>query len=259
MAKGNQLNHLAIIPDGNTRWADANRLPAAVGYQKGVERVVELTRHARTLGIHTLTFWGLSTENWINRPKQELEFLTLLFLRNIDAHIKDALENGVRICHLGRKDRLPKRLLNKMMEAEDKTKHNDKHFLNMALDYGGQDEIVRTTEKVLADVQAGKIELANLGNTVREIGKQKLSLFASYLDNGWQPYPFPDFIIRTSGEVRLSGFMPLQSAYSEFFFEPKFFPDLSPKLLEAAIEEYHSRSRRFGGGHKKAGAVGSGQ
>lgn len=246
----NRLNHLAIIPDGNTRWAAANKLPAIVGYQKGTERVVELTRHARTLGIHTLTFWGLSTENWLHRPKKELDFLVLLFLKAIDDHIKDALKNGVRIVHLGRKDRLPKRLLEKMTEAEDKTKHNEKHILNMALDYGGQDEIIRASQKVASDIKAGKIAEEDLTKTVREIGKQKLSLFGTYLDNGWQPYPFPDFIIRTSGEVRLSGFMPLQSAYSELYFEPKFFPDLSPKLLEEAIDIFHQRSRRFGGGHK---------
>lgn len=252
MSQGaNQLNHLAIIPDGNTRWAAANKLPAIVGYQKGTERVVELTKYARTLGIHTLTFWGLSTENWAHRPKSELEFLTMLFLKNIDDHIKDALENGVRIVHLGRKDRLPKKLIEKIGQAEEKTGHNSKHFLNMALDYGGQDEIIRTTKKILAEIDAGKVKADELGETVREIGKQKLSKFASYLDNGWQPYPFPDFIIRTSGETRLSGFMPLQSAYSEFYFEPKFFPDLSPEKLKEAIDNYYHRQRRFGGGHSQ--------
>jgi undecaprenyl diphosphate synthase len=256
MAKSsNQLNHLAIIPDGNTRWAAANRLPAIVGYQKGTDRVVELTKHARTLGIHTLTFWGLSTENWQHRPKKELEFLVLLFQKNIDDHIKDALENGVRIVHLGRKDRLPKRLMDKISEAEQKTKDNDKYFLNMALDYGGQDEIIRASQKIASEVKEGKLKIEDLEETVREIGKQKVSRFASYLDNGWQPYPFPDFIIRTSGEERLSGFMPVQSAYSELYFEPKFFPDLSPELLEAALEKYQHRQRRFGGGHKDESAA----
>lgn len=246
----NPLHHLAIIPDGNTRWSNARKLPAFLGYQEGTKRVVELTRYARKLGIHTLTFWGLSTENWINRPKQELDFLVILFQKTIDEHLKDAMENGVKIVHLGSKDRLPKSLMDKINNAEEKTKDNDKYILNLALDYGGHDELNRAMAKAQKDINEGKITFADLSTEVKKIGKQTWTKFATYLDNGNQPYPFPDFIIRTSGEVRLSGFMPWQSAYSEFYFEPSFFPDFSPEKLDAAIEIFHTRKRNFGGGHK---------
>lgn len=246
----NQLNHLAIIPDGNTRWASAKNLPAFLGYQEGTKRVVELTRHARKIGIHTLTFWGLSTENWINRPKQELDFLVILFQKTIEEHLRDAMENGVKIVHLGNKDRLPKSLIDKIIDAEEKTKDNDKYILNLALDYGGHDELMRAMKKSQEDIQSGKITSDDLGVVVKKFGKQNWTKFATYLDNGNQPFPFPDFIVRTSGEVRLSGFMPWQSAYSEFFFEPVFFPDFTPEKLDQAIEVYHNRKRNFGGGHK---------
>ncbi len=250
--KANQLHHLAIIPDGNTRWAKAKKLPEIVGYQRGLDRVVELTRHVRTLGIHTLTFWGLSTENWAHRPKNELEFLVVIFSRAIDEHVKDALDNGVRIVHLGRKDRLPKKLIDKISAAEEKTAINTKYFLNIALDYGGHDELIRATQKIIADVAAGKLNPSQLDEVIRNLDdKQKVTRYSQYLDNGDQPYPFPDFIIRTSGEIRLSGFMPWQSTYSEFYFEPAFFPDLSPAKLEAAIEVFKQRQRRFGGGHSR--------
>lgn len=245
----NTLNHLAIIPDGNTRWSDRRNLPAFIGYQEGTKRVVELTRHVRKLGIHTLSFWGLSTENWINRPKKELEFLVLLFQKTIDEHLKDALENGVRICHLGRKDRLPESLIKKIRDAEEKTKDNQKYVLNLALDYGGHDELYRASLKIQSDITAGKITAEDLNKEVKKIGKQNLTLMGTYMDNGDQPYPFPDFIVRTSGEVRLSGFMPYQSAYSEFYFEESLFPDFSPEKLDAAIAIYNQRTRRFGGGH----------
>lgn len=247
----NQLNHLGIIPDGNTRWAKANNLPAFTGYRKGMQRVVELTRHARKLGIHTLTMWGLSTENWKNRPQKELNFLVTLFIKTIDEHIKDALEEGVRIVHLGNKSNLPQKLIAKMTEAEEKTRNNTKYVLNLALDYGGHDEIIRATKKIINDVLGGKLNPDTLGDALHgENGKMKRSVYSEYLDTAGQPYPFPDFIIRTSGEIRLSGFLPWQSVYSELHFEPCLFPDFSPEKLEKAIETYNSRKRRFGGGHK---------
>lgn len=246
----NKLKHLAIIPDGNTRWAKSNKLPVFEGYRKGMSRVVEISRHSRKLGIHTLTMWGLSTENWQYRPKAELEFLTKLFMKTIDDYIKDAEQEDVKIIHLGRKDRLPKKLLDKIKKAEDKTRSNQTHILNIALDYGGHDEILRTITKIINDIQSGKLKSENLSNNIDGGEKIKRTIFSNYLDTGDQPYPFPDFIIRTSGEMRLSGFFPWQSVYSELHFEKCFFPDFNSQKLESAIKTFNKRKRRFGGGHK---------
>ena len=226
------LNHLAIIPDGNTRWAKANHKQTFEGYQLGFQRGIELARHARTLGIHTLTFWGLSTENWLNRPKLELEFIVDSALRLSNEYFADAQRDNVRIIHLGRRDRLPKRLLQRLAYIEEATFTNDAHVMNLALDYGGRDELVRAAARVATSGETPTYEALEAA-----------------LDTAGQPYPNPDFIVRTSGETRLSGFMPWQSAYSEFYFEPAFFPDFTVDKLETAVAEYQRRQRRFGGGH----------
>jgi len=245
-----KLKHLAIIPDGNTRWAKSNNLPVFEGYKKGMKRVVEISRHSRKLGIHTLTMWGLSTENWQHRPKLELEFLIKLFMKTIDDYIKDAKQEDVKIIHLGKKDRLPKNLIHKVTRAEDETKNNRSHVLNIALDYGGHDEIIRTVTKIVTDIQTKEISVEDLSKETEKEGKMRKTVFSSYLDTGDQPNPFPDFIIRTSGEMRLSGFFPWQSVYSELHFEPCFFPDFTPEKLDNAIKIFNKRKRRFGGGHK---------
>lgn len=248
--KNNSLNHLAIIPDGNNRWAIENGLSTYEGYQSGLNRIVEISRYSRKLGIHTLTLWGLSTENWQSRPKIELEFLIKLFIKTIDEYISDAQKEDVKIVHLGRKDRLPKKLLDKIADAEIKTKNNTKYILNIALDYGGHDEIFRAIEKVVEDIQLGNIKVSNLRNVIGQGDGTKKTVFSNYLDTGDQPYPFPDLIIRTSGEVRTSGFLPWQSIYSEFHFEHCFFPDFTTKKLDEGVKIFNSRKRRFGGGHK---------
>lgn len=246
----NSLNHLAIIPDGNTRWAQTNGFSIQKGYQSGLNRIGEISRYSRKLGIHTLTLWGLSTENWQVRPKAELEFLIKLFIKIFDEHIGDAQKENVKIVHLGRKDRLPKKLLHKIADAEMRTKNNTKHILNIALDYGGHDEIIRAIEKVVNDVKLDKIKVADLKNVIEQDDGTRKTVFSNYLDTGSQPYPFPDLIIRTSGEIRTSGFLPWQSIYSEFHFEKSFFPDFTTKKLDKGIKIYNSRKRRFGGGHK---------
>ncbi len=225
----NQLNHLAIIPDGNTRWAKANNRSPFDGYLEGKARFLELVKHTRKLGIHTTTFWGLSTENWRHRPKLELDFLVRTFIETVDAWVMEAQEQDVKIIHLGNKTRLPKKMLDKLIQAEQATKDNKTFVTNLALDYGGHDEIMRAIERRQADPTPGLLE--------------------DYLDTAGQVYPNPDFIIRTSGEIRLSGFMPWQSAYSEFYFEPVLFPDFTPEKLDVALAEFHHRHRRFGGGH----------
>ena len=219
--------HIAIIPDGNRRWAKERSLSTFEGHKKGYQVGIEVARACRQFGIHTLTFWGFSTENW-QRSKEEVAYLMRIYEMFIDQHLAEAKRDGVRIIHLGRKDRLPKRLIEKLKKAEKETVGNTKHIFNLALDYGGRDEIVRAINKWHSKEKITEDE------------------FAKFLDTAGQPYPYPDLIIRTSGEKRLSGFLPWQGEYAELYFFKKHFPDLTPADIKKAILEYSRRERRFG-------------
>jgi len=247
MAASQLPQHVAIIPDGNRRWAKAHSLPPLAGHQRGFDAAVKVARHARQLGIHTLTLWGWSTENW-NRTQKEMDYLFEIFIKMTDKYLKEARTENVKIVHLGRKDRLPPKLIAKIKQAEAETSQNTKHILNLALDYGGQDEILRAIKKFQAAIVSGKVRLDEADQEVgRYHDKYPYYLFKDYLDTANQPYPYPDLIIRTSGEYRLSGYLLWQSAYAELYFEQKHFPDFTPKLLDLALEEYTQRKRRFGG------------
>lgn len=225
-------DHLAIIPDGNRRWARARGLHTLAGHKAGFDRAVELARSARDMGIHTVTLWGFSTENW-DRTEEEINYLMKLYEKLIDDYLKEANRDNVRIIHLGRKDRIPKALLKKITYAEDKTGNNDKYIMNVAIDYGGQDDIIRAAQNMIKDkVDAEKVDK---------------ELFEKYLDTHDQPYPYVDLMIRTSGEQRTSGFLLWQSAYTETYWEGCHFPDFSPEKLRDAILDYSRRRRRFGG------------
>ena len=219
------IKHLALIPDGNRRWAKAKGLPTLIGHQRGFDRANELVKEARNLGIKIVTLWAFSTENW-KRSQEEVGYLMELYLKMIDRHLKEALENSTRIIHIGRKDRINERLRNKIQAAEEKTKDFTKYYLVIALDYGGRDEIIRAIN------QKEHLTEENIGR---------------YLDTKALPYPNPDLIIRTSGEYRMSGFMLWQSAYSEYYFSQKHFPDFSKEDLHQAVLEFNQRKRRFGG------------
>jgi len=227
----NLPKHIAIIPDGNRRWAKEERLPTFEGHKKGFNQAIEIGKKARELGIKVLTFWAFSTENW-KRTKEEISYLMDLYYQMIEINIKDALKEKIRIIHLGRKDRISNKLRLKIMEAEEKTKNFDKYYLAIALDYGGRDEIIRTINKI----NQSKISIKNFS-------EEKINQF---LDTKDLPHPSPDLVIRTSGEIRTSGFMIWQAAYSEWIFYPKYFPDFTPFDLEKCIEEYKKRKRRFG-------------
>lgn len=239
--------HIALIPDGNRRWAKANGLPAFEGHRRGFARVVPLVRATRDFGIHTLTLWAFSTENW-NRSPEEITYLMKLYESLIDENLAEAKKEGARIYHLGRKERIPESLAKKIRQAEEETKDNKKYVLNVALDYGGQDEILRATEKIAAAVSKGKITTEKLHQIDRGgAHDQPYYFYRFFLDTGDQPYPYPDLIIRTSGEQRLSGLMSWQSAYAELYFERNHFPDFTPEKLRTAILDYSQRERRFGG------------
>ena len=225
-------DHIAVIPDGNRRWARARGVHTLQGHKKGFENAVKLAEVARDWGIHTFTLWCFSTENW-DRTKEEIAYLMRLYEKMVDEYLEQALKNGVRIIHLGRKDRLTQKLLEKIAVAEEKTNNNKKHILNIALDYGGHDDIIRATQKMIKD-----------GVSAEDVDK---SLFEKYLDTHSQPYPYVDLMIRTSGEQRTSGFLLWQSEYNEFYWENGHFPDFGPERLKAAVLDYSRRRRRFGG------------
>jgi len=225
-------NHLAIIPDGNRRWARARNLPAFEGHRRGFDITPEIARACRDFGIHTLTIWAFSTENW-DRSRQEIAFLMKKYEDFVDQHLKEAKKEGVRIFHLGRKDRIPESLLERLNNAEKETQNNSKYILNIALDYGGKDEILRATLKMFTQNPESK--------TLDE------EIYKKYLDTNDQPYPEVDLVIRSSGEQRFSGLMSWQAAYAEFFWLTDHFPEFTPEKLKEIILDYSRRRRRFGG------------
>lgn len=218
-------NHVAIIPDGNRRWAKEKGKNTYEGHKKGFEELIKIARKARNLGIKVFTVWAFSTENW-KRSKEEVGYLMKLYEVMLDKYLSEALKDEVRIIHLGRKDRINDSLKNKIINIEEKTKNFDKSFLCIALDYGGRDEIVRG--------------IRNSKSAIEELN------FNKYLDTKDLPFPDPDLIIRTGGEQRVSGFMLWQSQYSELVFEKKYLPDYSDKDFEKTIIEFTKRQRRFG-------------
>lgn len=228
--------HLVIIPDGNRRWAKLHNLPPFEGHRRGFEITTKIARAVREFGIHTLTIWAFSTENW-DRSKEEIRYLMKMYEWFIDKHLNEAKKDKVRLVHLGRKDRLPETLIKKISQAEAETKNNDKNILNIALDYGGRDELLRVIKKIIDD------------NVPTE--KINEELVKTYLDTQNQPFPYPDLLIRTSGEQRTSGIFPWQGSYVELYFEKSHFPDLTPAKIRDAIIDYSSRDRRFGGDSKK--------
>src|SRR3989344_263120 len=220
------LNHIAIIPDGNRRWARQRGLPTFEGHRRGFEVVRKILNRVWKTDINTVTLWALSTEN-MNRTKKELNYLMKLFEKMIDDNLKDAVKKKIKVTHLGRKDRLPKRLLEKITKTEQKTENYDSKHLNIAMDYGGRNEVVRAIKKI----HNSKFRIQNLSE----------ENFNQFLDTGEQPYPNPDLIIRTGGDQRVSGFMIWQAAYSEYYFLDKYLPDMTVEDLEKAIDDFYKR------------------
>ena len=226
--KVNIPNHVAIIPDGNRRWAKQRHLTSFQGHQKGFDTLLEIGKKAREMGIKVLTIWAFSTENW-QRSKGEVAYLMDLYEKMLDKFEKDALKEQIRIIHLGRKDRINKRLKNKIVKIEETTKKFNKSYLNIALDYGGRDEMIRAINKV--KTQDNVFTQEQLSNN---------------LDTQFLPYPDLDLIIRTGYEHRLSGFMLWQSQYSEIMFVDKYLPDFSALDFEKIINDFVNIKRRFG-------------
>jgi len=226
--------HVAIIMDGNGRWAAARGLPRGEGHRRGVEALRKTVRAAGELGICYLTIFSFSAENW-SRPAAEIRDLMGLLRRFIRNDLAELHRNGVKVRVIGERRDLEPEILGLLEEAEALTRDNDALTLVVAFNYGARQEIARAAARLAAEVKAGRIEPEAV--TADLLGK---NLDAPDL-------PDPDLIIRTSGELRLSNFLLWQAAYSELVFVPTYWPDFDRAALEDAIAEYHRRERRFGG------------
>jgi undecaprenyl diphosphate synthase len=232
--------HVAIIMDGNGRWAAARGLPRSEGHRRGLEALRRTVRAAGDLGIGILTIFSFSSENW-TRPPSEIRDLMGLLRRFIRNDLAELHHNGVHVRVIGERDDLDPEIRRLLEEAEDLTRDNDKLTLVVAFNYGARHEIARAAQRLAAEVAAGR--LAVDGVTVESL--------AARLDT--PDLPDPDLIIRTSGEQRLSNFLLWQAAYSELVFVPTYWPDFDQATLEGAIAEYRRRERRFGGLIAKTG------
>jgi undecaprenyl diphosphate synthase len=240
-------DHVAIIPDGNRRWARARGWHTFKGHKQGFDRVPELVRVGREMGIHTMTLWAFSTENW-NRTKEEIGYLMKMYEEMVEKNLREAHKYEARIIHLGRKDRIPASLLKKVVKAEGETRGYKKHVLNIALDYGGHDEIIRAVGRIISESRIQNPEFRIDQEVGKYRGEYAIYKFAEYLDTREQPYPYVDLVIRTSGEQRTSGLLSWQTAYAEYYFLAEHFPDFTKEKLEEAVMEFSRRRRRFGGG-----------
>jgi len=226
--------HVAIIMDGNGRWARKRSLPRIAGHHEGMKVVRKITKLANQIGVKTLTLYAFSTENW-KRPKTEVDYLMKLPEEFLDTFLPELIEENVQVRMMGYKDQLPAYTIRAVDKAIEDTKKNDGLILNFALNYGSRAEIIDAVRSVLTDCKSGIIK-------ENEIDEE---LFSSYLMTA--KMPDPDLLIRTSGEIRLSNFMLWQVAYTEFWFTDVLWPDFSETDFLTAIEAYQSRQRRFGG------------
>ncbi|MGD2207006.1 MAG: polyprenyl diphosphate synthase [Anaerolineae bacterium] len=222
--------HVAIIMDGNGRWAKARGLPRLAGHRAGTENLRPVLEASVELGIEILTIWAFSTENW-RRPETEVRGLLLILERMIKRELRELHKQGVKLRHLGRLDRLPEQLQKQVLDAIDLTKDNERIVLNVAFDYGGRAEIVQAVRRIIRD-----------GIHPEDVDEEFIS---GYMYTAGQPDP--DLIIRTGGELRTSGFMLWQSAYTEYYVTSTFWPDFDRDELYRALLEFNQRDRRFGG------------
>ncbi|MGO7203550.1 isoprenyl transferase [Rhizobium ruizarguesonis] len=236
--------HVAIIMDGNGRWAKQRGLPRTMGHRKGVEAVRETVRAAGAVGIKYLTLFAFSSENW-RRPEAEVSDLLGLLKAFIRRDLAELHRQNVRIKVIGDRHSLRSDIFGLLLEAEETTKDNTALTLVIAFNYGSRDEIARAAVSLARDVEAGRLRAQDITT----------ALINARLDTAG--IPDPDLIIRTSGEERLSNFLLWQAAYSEFIFLPEYWPDFTPEIFRSALETFASRDRRFGGLSSQAAAVGT--
>ena len=222
--------HVAIIMDGNGRWAKSRGMPRLAGHRAGTENLRPILEASVEFGIEILTIWAFSTENW-RRPEAEVKGLLRILERMIQRELRELHKQGVRLRHIGQMDRLPGRLQKQVKDAIELTKDNDRIVLNVAFDYGGRAEIVHAVQQII-----------RAGIAADEVNEELLS---AHMYTAGQPDP--DLIIRTGGDLRTSGFMLWQSAYTEYYITPTFWPDFGREELFQSLVAFGQRDRRFGG------------
>lgn len=227
------LKHIAIIMDGNGRWALKRGLPRTAGHKRGAEVVIDIAKAAKEVGIKYLTLYAFSTENW-KRPKEEVDTLMDLLRQYLSRDLEELTKNDIRICFIGERQMLAADILEKMQNIEEKTKNNKSATLQIALSYGSRAEIVHAAKSIAQKIKDGDM-------SIESIDEQTLSdmLYTKGI-------PDPDILIRTGGEQRLSNYLLWQLAYAEFFFTPTPWPDFSKEELRQIIETYQKRERRYG-------------
>lgn len=227
-------NHVAFIMDGNGRWAKKRGLPRLFGHNAGTEALKKIVMESKKMGIPCISFYAFSTENW-KRPQDEVDGLMKLLVKFLRSEIDEIHENNIKINVLGDYKKLPAFQVSEIEAALEKTKNNTEMDFNIALNYGGRDEILTAVKRIAEDYKNERIVLDDIDD----------KYFADNLYT--KGMPEPDLLIRTSGEQRLSNFMLWQMAYTEFVFESVFWPDFTPEVYRKAIEKYQERNRRFGG------------
>ena len=225
--------HIAIIMDGNRRWARKKMLPVKLGHKQGAETLKKIVRYANKIGLKYISVYAFSTENW-KRSEEEVNDLMFLLESYLDDFAKEADTENIVIKVIGRREELSERLLDKIDKTVERTKDNTGTVFSIALNYGGRDEIVHSVKEISKKVLDGTVK-------VEEINEKMISenLYTNYM-------PDPDLLIRTSGEIRTSNFMPWQIVYSEYLFVEKLWPDFEESDLDDAIKEYQKRNRKFG-------------
>ncbi len=226
--------HLAIIMDGNGRWAEKRGLPRSVGHRQGASAVRKVIANCLDFNIPILTLYAFSTENW-KRPKKEITYLLKLFERTLSIEKTNLIRNNIKINFIGRLDNLPNLLTEKMKELHESTKKNSKLILNIAINYSGRTEIIDAFKSIALKIAKKKLNFEEINeNTIRD------NLYTQNL-------PDPDLLIRTAGEMRISNFMIWQIAYTELWVTPVFWPDFDKNNLIEAIKNYQKRVRKYGG------------
>jgi undecaprenyl diphosphate synthase len=225
--------HVAVIMDGNGRWAKKRGLDRIAGHRKGIESVRDVVRTSRKLGIKWLTLYAFSEENW-KRPKYEIKALMSLLSRYLKAELQEMLDNGIRLACIGQTEKLPPEVQRALWRTIETTAHNKDMTLTLALSYGGRQEIVEAARNMLRDIQKGTLN-------IRQITEGRLSKYLYTSD-----IPDPDLLIRTSGEYRISNFLLWQIAYTEIFITPTLWPDFRRERYLEALLDYQKRERRFG-------------
>ena len=225
--------HVAIIMDGNGRWARQRKLPRTVGHKEGVKATQEIIKSCGEAGVKYLTLFAFSSENW-QRPRNEVSALMDLFLHSLKSEVNNLVENGICLKFFGDKHAFSKSLCEQIIHAEELTSKNDKLFLNIAANYGGKWDILQAIRKIINDVENGKIVSKDIDE----------GLLEKYLVT--KNMPAPDLFIRTGGEMRISNFLLWQLAYTELFFTETLWPEFSRKELEDAFQNFRHRKRRYG-------------